>query len=229
MHTNPYLFSNFWFILGAAGYGWILVQAARHAAWRRLRNSADLNVLLYTMLGVFCIWLMNTDYENSRTLVGPTLHLLGATLMTMMFGWAFAILAMSLVLIAYTITAGFTVDTWYSLPLDGLATGVLPILISYRLFHFADKRLPNNFFIYIFVCAFFGAALSMAGVVFTTAGLHYLSGAYRMEKLASGYIPFGLLLVFPEAFLTGALMSIFVVYQPEWVSTFDDRRYLRKR
>jgi uncharacterized membrane protein len=30
-----------------------------------------------------------------------------------------------------------------------------------------------------------------------------------------------------EAFLTGAAITLMVVYQPGWVATFDDRRYLR--
>mgnify|MGYP000449926610 CR=1 FL=1 len=36
-------------------------------------------------------------------------------------------------------------------------------------------------------------------------------------------------LMYPEAFLTGAVISIFVIYKPHWISTFDDRRYLHRR
>lgn len=215
---------------GSLLYAWVLLSAIFSAQWWRLRNAHDINVLLYTILGVFFIWLMNTSFENSQLLVGPTLHLIGATLVTLMFGWAFAILVMSVVLIGFTVmTMPFSIDSFYTLPWTALTTCILPILVSYRLFHFVDTRLPNNFFIYIFVCSFFGAALSVACVILSTTGLYYLSGAYSIEKLSYGYIPFGLILMFPEAFITGMLMSIFVVYHPEWVSTFDDRRYLRKR
>ena len=34
------------------------------------------------------------------------------------------------------------------------------------------------------------------------------------------------LLAFAEAWLTGALITLMVVYLPHWVGTFDDRRYL---
>ena len=32
-----------------------------------------------------------------------------------------------------------------------------------------------------------------------------------------------------EAFLTGGVMALIVVYRPHWCSTFDDARYLRPR
>ncbi len=40
-------------------------------------------------------------------------------------------------------------------------------------------------------------------------------------------MPFGLLLGWGEAFLSGLLTAIFVVYVPRWMATFDDARYLR--
>lgn len=229
MNFNPQYFDSSWLLLGSLIYGWALYVAIRHARWQHLRNATDVNILLYAMLGIFCLWLMNTDFADNRLLVGPTLHLLGATLLTMMFGWAFAIMAMSLVLLAYSIMTATSIETLYALPWTALAICVLPVLLSYRLFHLVDSKLPNNFFLYIFVSAFFGAALAMASVILTTTTIHYLSGAYSLDKLTYGYVPYGLILMFPEAFLTGMLMSIFVVYRPEWVSTFDDRRYLRKR
>lgn len=230
MTFNPQAFSDFWLLAGALIYAIILIAALRAAQWWRLRDAADLNVLLYALLGVFIIWLLNTNFKNSEVLVGPTLHLLGATLMTLMFGWAFAIVAMSAVLLAFTVmTSSQLLENLYVLPWNALTTCILPVLLSYQLFRLVDRRLPNNFFMYIFICAFFGAALSMASVVLTTAELHYLTETYSMKKLSYSYIPYGLIMMFPEAFLTGMLMSIFVVYRPEWVSTFDDHRYLHKR
>lgn len=230
MTLNPQYFTTLWLILGGLLYGWVLLKAVRAAPWWRLRDYRDLNVLLYAMLGLFFIWLINTEFKHSLVFVGPTLHLLGATLMTLMFGWAFAIIAMSLVILAFTITtAPSLTEHLYTLPWNVLLTCVLPVFLSYRIFDFVDRRLPNNFFVYIFVCAFFTAGLSMASVVLATAWIHYLSGAYSMEKLGYNYIPFGLILAFPEAFTTGMLMTNFVAYRPHWVSTFDDQRYLGRK
>lgn len=100
MSINPEYFTGTWLLIGTLLYAFTLLISIRGAQWWRLTNAGDLNVLLYTMLGLFFMWLMNTEFENSLLIFGPTLHLLGATLMTLMFGWAFAILAMSLMLIA---------------------------------------------------------------------------------------------------------------------------------
>ena len=148
--------------------------------------------------------------------------------MTLMFGWAYAVLAMSVVIIVFTLfTASSMIDSLYILPWDILLTGILPVSLSYILFRIIDRYLPNHFFIYIFLNAFFGAALAMASVILTTSLVHTLSGAYSFDNLSYTYLPYGLILMFPEAFTTGMLMSVFVVYRPEWVSTFDDSRYLQ--
>jgi uncharacterized membrane protein len=228
MSVNPHFFSNFWLVVGILLYGSALLMAVRAAQWWRLSKADDLNVLLYAILGVFFIWSMNADFPASQSLAGLSLHLLGATLLTMMFGWAFAILSMSMVLLAFTLmTTSITAENLMTLPWNALATCVLPVFVSYFLFRLVDRYLPNHFFIYIFICAFFGAALAMGSAVLATTSLHALSGAFSLDRLSYNYLPYGLILMLPEAFITGMLMSVFVAYRPEWVSTFDDNRYLR--
>ena len=147
-----------------------------------------------------------------------------------MFGWAFAVLGMSLVLIAFSLMAGPTdIGHWFSLPWTALAIGILPVTISHTVYRLVDRHLPNNFFIYIFAAAFFGAALAMGSAVLMTTAIHTLSGTFSLGQLSYNYLPYGLILMLPEAFITGMLMSIFVAYRPQWVSTFDDHRYLRSR
>lgn len=219
-------------MLAAFIYLLVLLKAIRTAQWWRLRNHTDFNVLINTTIGLAFIWYLKVDFPDTNTpyLAGLNLHLVGATLMTLMFGWSFAIITTSLVVLTSTLFAtGPATENLMTFPIDFLATCALPVTLSYAIFSVVDKRLPNNFFIYIFLCAFFTAAFSMASVIFSTTMLHYLSATYTMEILSYSYLPFGLILMFPEAFMTGMLMTIFVVYRPEWVSTFDDRRYLYKK
>ncbi len=230
MIVNPENFSTFWLFLGAVAYGWVLVQAVRGAQWWRLRDPADLNVLLAATVGVMMIWLLNANFADDHLHFGLSLHLLGATLLTLMFGWAFAVLALGLILLLLTLVGSPSGSAaLWTLPWDALLSTVVPVALSYRLFRFVDRRLPNNFFIYIFVCAFFGAAAAMGSVILATTLVHAVSGTYGFDSLAYNYLPYGFLLMLPEAFHTGLLMTIFVVYRPQWVSTFDDARYLRKR
>ncbi len=32
-----------------------------------------------------------------------------------------------------------------------------------------------------------------------------------------------------ESFTTGMIMPVLVIYRPEWVATFDDKRYLQSK
>lgn len=230
MIVNPEHFSAFWLFVGAVAYGLVLVRALRVAQWWRLKDVTDLNVLLVTTVGVLLMWLLNANFADDHLSFGLSLHLLGATLLTLMFGWSFALLSLSVVLLVLTLVPGPSGSAaLWTLPWDALLSVVLPVTLSYGLFRLADRRLPNNFFIYIFVCAFFGAAGAMGSVILATTLVHVLSGAFTYDSLAYNYLPYGFLLMLPEAFHTGLLMTIFVVYCPQWVSTFDDGRYLRKR
>lgn len=230
MNFNPEHFNSFWLIVGALVYSGILFTAIRYAQWWRLKDGHDLNVLLYSILAVFLLWLMNTDIKIGEAVSRPTLHLLGATLLTLMFGWAFAVLAISLVIIVFTLLVAPAInDSLFSLPWNILITGVLPASLSYVIFRLVDHYLPNNYFIYIFLAAFLNAALALASVILMSATVHAISGTFSLQTLGDNYIPYGLILMFPEAFITGMMMSIFVVYRPQWVSTFDDSRYLRNR
>lgn len=228
MSVNPEFIAFPWLLFGAFVYAGCLLFAVGGAQWRRLRNQRDLNILLFAILGVIFMWRLDTSFIGNQSAFTLNMHFSGATLMTLMFGWAFAMLAMSIVVLVTTLsTATPHMDALVAIPWNTLLTGVLPVLASYHLFRFADRRLPNHFFVYIFVCTFFGAALAVASVMFATTGFHYLSGSFNLEYLKYNYYSYTLLLMFPEAFLTGMLMSIFVVYRPQWVSTFDDQRYLR--
>ncbi|MGW8246479.1 MAG: energy-coupling factor ABC transporter permease [Acidiferrobacterales bacterium] len=188
------------------------------APWHHLKEFSSLNILLGMVVAVMVVWTLKAGFAP-----GLTIHLLGTTLLTLMFGWAFAILGISLVLVAHTINDG---SGWMALPLEIILLGAVPAIFSYLLYRIVDSRLPNNFFIYIFIVAFFGAALSAAITVFATSLAQVASGVYSPDQVWHDYTRYALLIMFPEGFITGMLMTLFVAYRPEWVSTFDDSRYL---
>lgn len=196
----------------------MMAIAIWRAPWHHLRETASLNILLAMIVGVMVIWTMKAGFVP-----GLSIHLLGATLLTLMFGWAFAILGVVVVLAAHTLNAG---SGWLALPMDALLLGLVPTVVSYTVFRVVDTRLPNNFFIYIFLAAFLGAALAVASVVLCTSLAQVASGSYAASQVWHDYTRYALLVMFPEAFITGMLMTLFVAYRPEWVSTFDDHRYL---
>jgi uncharacterized membrane protein len=211
-------FSSWWLITFSLVAVILVGIAAYRAPWFHLKETESLNILLAVTVGIMVVWTLRAGFSP-----GLDIHLVGATLLTLMFGWEFATLAITLILVAHTIYAG---SSWLALPVNAVLVGALPSLVTRAIFHVSDSRLPNNFFIYIFICAFFGAAVAVATVVFATSGVHWISGAYSWDYLWQNYTRYVPLAMLPEAFITGMLMSVFIAYRPEWVSTFDDSRYL---
>ena len=43
---------------------------------------------------------------------------------------------------------------------------------------------------------------------------------------ANGYLTMLVITMFPEAFINGAIMTMLVVFRPDWVGSFRDQHYL---
>ncbi|MEZ5445794.1 MAG: energy-coupling factor ABC transporter permease [Gammaproteobacteria bacterium] len=188
------------------------------APWRWLLRNGNLNRLLVCAAVQFLIWQIRTD------ILGLNLHLLGATVMTLMFGWRLAILGGSLAI-------GLNLLRWHP-PMaaaitDAWVTVVLPVAVSYLLARGVERCLPRNFFIYVYASAFLGGALSMLAMGTATVLLLPTAVPYGDEWFAR-LMPY-VLMMFGEAFVSGALITLMVAYRPSWVASFDDRRYLAGR
>lgn len=189
----------------------------RKANWSMLKSPANLNILLGASVALLGLWLIKAGIRP-----GLNLHLLGATALTLMFRPWFAILALALVIGGLTLHNG----EFSAYPANLLMMGVLPVTVSWAIYRLVDGKLPNHFFIYIFLNGFLGGAIAMASVGVASTLYALAAGAYSFDYLAENYLPFYLLMAWAEAFSTGMIITILVVYRPEWVATFDDRRYL---
>lgn len=200
----------------------ILLWALYRAPWHIVREKEASNIWFATMVVMLLVWQIKVEVYEQQLFV----HLLGGAVLLLMFGWSFAIISQAAVLLAHTLYGSADL---YSFGVNALLTGAIPITLSYWLWRFNERYLPANYFSYVFVAAFLGGAVSMLGTaVGSYALLEVLDVAVPQEFLTQYKLAFFLLL-YPEAFLTGGAMSIFVAFRPQWVATFDDRRYLRKR
>ncbi|GAB2181658.1 energy-coupling factor ABC transporter permease [Denitratisoma sp. agr-D3] len=221
MNFPDQLFSSPWTLLGNSLFLAALVAAVWLAPWRRLADSAQFNAWLGSVVTLCLVWSMKAGMQP-----GLNLHLLGATVLTLMFGRSLAMLALALVLAAVTFNSG---GSWQHVGLAGLVTIVFPVLVSEFLRRATDRYLPANFFVYVFVAAFFGAALTVVATGGLSTLLLWGAGIYSLDKLLNDYLPYFLLLGFAEAWLSGAVITVMVVYLPHWVGSFDDRHYLWKK
>lgn len=204
-----------WLVM-AAVLGWAIWAAP----WRVLRMPNILNLLLAACVLVLAFWQIKAGIRP-----GLNLHILGATLLTLLFGPWFALLGLMLVLLLATAWDG----GWHAFALNALLMGVVPVMVSWTIYRLATRYLPAHLFIYIFVNGFIAAGLTVAltGVVATLALAEL--GAYALTDLIHTYLPYYLLMAWSEAVTTGMLITILVVYRPSWVATFDDKHYIQDK
>jgi uncharacterized membrane protein len=196
-----------------------LLWAMWRAPWRTLLAGERLHVFLGTCVALMVLWHIQAGVSP-----GLNFHILGSTLLLLMFGAPLALLGVALVLAAVTFNG---IGGWQAYSVNALLMGVLPVGISWLVWRLAERQLPSNLFIYIFVCGFFAAALAMAALGLASTLLFVVSGAYALDHLLAQYLPFYLLMVFPEAVLTGSFVALMTVYRPHWMASYDEDRYLR--
>ncbi len=221
MNLPDSLLPHAWYWLGWALFAPCFLLVAWRTPWRRLADSVLLNAWLGTIVCLMLLWQISAGIQP-----GLNFHFLGATLFTLMAGPQLALVGLTIALAAVTAWNG---SGWESFGLNGVLMAVLPVALSFALYRLIDSRLPNNFFVYVFGTAFAGAGVTMATVGLATTSLLAGAGAYPSGQLFELYLPYYLLLAWSEALFTGMTMTLFVVYKPEWVATFDDRRYLRNQ
>lgn len=207
-----------WYWAAWLAWGLLFVHSLLRAPWGRLRDSEQLNVWLGMVVLLTLVWSLKAGVKP-----GLSLHLLGATVFTLSFGPHLAFVGLSLVTLGITLNgaAGPFAYAVNALLLAGISVGLSQFCC--RVF---SSMLPRHFFVYIFINGFLGAALTIVGVGFAATVLLALVGAYEWDYLISEYFPYFLLLAFSEAWLSGMMMTLFVVYRPHWVASFDDSSYL---
>ena len=225
MNIPDHLLPPLWYWLSHLAAVAALALALRRAPLASLRENWRLNLLLGACVTLMVLWSIKTGVKP-----GLNFHVLGATALTLMFGWRLALLALAVVTFGVTLAgAADGVGAWQALSLNFLLMGALPVAVSQGIFHYVDRKLPNHFMVYVFLCGFFGAALAMAATGFGASLVMALSGTYTVDYLTSQYLPYFILMGWSEAILTGMAVTLMAVYRPAWVSTFDDVRYLQNR
>ncbi|CAN5707798.1 energy-coupling factor ABC transporter permease [soil metagenome] len=197
----------------------LLVHAARTARWKLLEAPTVFSAWCASIIMLTLLWRMRVHITHDLNL-----HLMGIALFSLMFGRALSILGLALAVLAYT--ANFD-GAWANLGLNILLLATLPVWISHALLRLTQWYLPHNMFVYLFGNGFFGSVVVHGSVGLAAFAAH----AWLLPETAisSDMIAYMLLLAWGEAFLSGFLLTIFAVYRPAWVLTFDDALYLHPR
>ena len=219
MNLPDGLLSNAWLWWANGLFLLLMLWLGWRTPWRSLLVDERLHVFLGTCVALMVLWHIKAGVSP-----GLNFHILGGTLLLLMFGAPLAMLGAVLVLAVVTFNG---LGGWQVFSVNALLMGALPIAVSWMIWQLVVRTLPSNLFIYIFVCGFFAAALAMATTGLVSTLLFATSGVYSLDHLLTQYLPYYLLMIFPEAILTGSFVALLTVYRPHWIVTFDAERTLR--
>lgn len=203
------------------------IYTCYRSPWAKLRASNGLQHLCFGAgVAVMIIWSINADIA-----VGVSIHFLGMTAMTLVLGWDLAIVCASIVLFLITVSkaglAGFeSLSYWNNFSANGVITILLPVLIAQLTVQWAQRKLPKNFFIYLFVCGFFCAGLSATLVGAAVSLTLFLSDIHPWFKIQQDVVGIIVLTAFPEGLLNGMLITAIMVFYPDWIRSFDAKAYI---
>ncbi|KJY83018.1 membrane protein [Vibrio galatheae] len=176
------------------------------------------HVTFAVMFALFILWSADAGVKE-----GLSIHFLGITALTLMYGWQSALVVSFFVTF---LMAVFGELTFYALPEYVLFSCLLPIGLSYTLFIASYHYLPRNIFVFIFVAGFLNGGLTGTIHLLVNSGYLLLVTDYDWQTIFDNYLVFTPLLAFPEGLLNGMAIAVLTVFKPELLRVFSDRDYI---
>jgi uncharacterized membrane protein len=222
MLTEPELLSAGTCIATFALSAATLAVAAVSAPWRIWLADRERQWVWLVSQGLLVgLWSMNAGISP-----GLSLRFLLVTALTLMHGWQLAVIGGAMALAVLNVVG---VAAWSSFGADLLCVVIVPALVSAKLHELIHARLPHNYFIYFFITVFLGSALAYNLAGLTRLAILASSGSLDVAHVGPEYFAVLPFMSFGEGVANGMVMAMSVVYRPNWVMSFDDRLYLRKR
>ncbi|MGO4004560.1 energy-coupling factor ABC transporter permease [Pseudomonas fluorescens] len=206
-------------VVGWLIYVPVLLWAMIRAPWVELFSDSRRQHLLFgTVFALFMLWLVRRDFDT-----GVSYHFIGMTAVTLLLDWPLALVGglvaqIGLVLLGRQDLAAMGVN--------GALLIVLPVLVTEGCAILVERAQPRNPFVYIFCSGFFAAALSALLCLLVGLGVLWLDERFAMPEWLEDFVGYLWLIIFPEAFINGMVISALVVFCPEWLETFNRTRYL---
>lgn len=215
-------------VLGEGWYwaAWLIwlplfARSVLKAPWRFFKQPELFNFWLGMIVVLTFVWSLKAGVKP-----GLSLHMLGANLFVLSCGPHLAFIGLSLVTLGITLNGA---AGGFAFAANALLLAGCSVVIAQSLFSVLVNRLPRHFFVFIFVNGFISAALTVVGVGLCATVLMAFADAYALSYLLDEYFPYYILLGFSEAWLSGMFLTLFVIYRPAWVVTFDDSSYLSEK
>jgi len=197
----------------------VLLWAVVRAPWVELFSDSRRQHLLFgTVFALFLLWLVRRDFDT-----GVSYHFIGMTAVTLLLDWPLAIVGGLIAQLGLVLLGR---QDLVAVGVNGTLLILLPVLITEGVAIVVERAQPRNPFVYIFCSGFFAAALSALLCLTLSLGLLWYDGLFAMPEWLEDFVGYLWLLIFPEAFINGMVISALVVFSPEWLETFNRTRYL---
>ncbi|WP_222909309.1 MULTISPECIES: energy-coupling factor ABC transporter permease [Pseudomonadaceae] len=207
-------------VLGWLLYAAVLLWACIRAPWVELFSDTRRQHLLFgAVLAIFLLWLVRRDFES-----GLSFHFIGLTAVTLLLDWPLAMLAAFVAQMALVVTGHQQLT---ALGLNGVLLVLIPVTVTEICALAVERTQPRNLFVYIFFSGFFAAGLAALFCILAGLGVLLLDGRYPMPPWLNDFAGYIWLVMFPEAFINGTVVSALVVFYPDWMETFNRTRYLQ--
>ena len=198
----------------------VLAIAAATAPWRTWLGRADRqHVYFGSLVLLLVVWSLRAGITP-----GLKLQFLLVPALTLMHGWALAVVGAAVVLGAESVQHGGLAG-W---PANLLCFGIVPASITVLVHRLIGAYLPRNYFVYFFGTAFAGSLVAFVLASLSRLALLWWSGSLPRAHVGDEFLVLLPMLGLAEASLNGLIMAVAVVYAPQWVRSFDDRLYLRR-
>lgn len=206
--------------LGAILFAPLLLAALWRTPWVELVSDFRRQHLLFgTALALFLLWLVRRDFPS-----GLAYHFIGMTAVTLLLDWPLAVLAGFAAQLALVALGR---QDLLALGVNGVLMVLIPVLITEVCAQWVERRQPENLFVYIFLSGFFPSALATLCSLLAGLGILLADGLFQMPPWLDEFVGYLWLVVFPEAFINGLVVTALVVFYPDWLETFNTTRYLQ--
>jgi uncharacterized membrane protein len=195
----------------------MLLAALCGVRWREVVDGPAARVWPAAVAAVVGLW-------SLRAGVGFPLvfHLSGIAALALACGFPLALAGGAVVVAASSALFG---APWSGAALVWLGGVALPAAVATLVRRFADRRLPHNVFVYVFVVAYFGALAASVSISLAGTALAFALFDTPAAQAFGDWLVVLATLAFGEALLTGMFATLAVVYRPHWIATFDARRH----
>lgn len=169
------------------------------------------------------LWSVGTSLQGE----GIRIHMLGITAVVMLLGFSPALITGAVAMILYSVVG---LSEWSMLSVNYITLIVIPAVVTQGWLMLITRLPFNNLFLYMLGGGFIGGVISRLTLAGILGMMGLLAGdGSAMAITSEKYLPWLLLLAFPEGFINGMLISALAVFFPHWLRSLDEYRYIDKR